>query len=212
LSYRDNRHQADLVPATRQVQPGSFGQELRNNPGKPWFSAHRFLGIPVFMLTFARSARAASVATALLLSLAPSLAAAQSAPFAGIAGVWAGTGAISLAGGSQERIKCRATYAVGDNGSGLQQTLRCASDSYKFELSSNVRSDGGRISGTWSEATRGVSGEVQGRAQGGLFQVVVSSPAFTADLVLTTRGNSQTVKITSQGTEFSGVTITLSRS
>lgn len=81
------------------------------------------------------------------LSLAPSIAFAQSAPFAGLAGVWSGTGSISLAGGSKERIKCRATYSVGDNGNGLQQTLRCASDSYKFELSSNVKNSGGKISG-----------------------------------------------------------------
>jgi hypothetical protein len=157
-----------------------------------------------------RIAGLAAVAAAVLSSASP--AAAQGAPFAGLAGVWTGTGAISLANGSRERIKCRATYAVGDNGNGLQQTLRCASDSYKFELASNVRNASGRISGTWSEATRGVSGDLQGRAEGGLFQVVVSSPAFTADLTLTTKGNSQTVKITSQGTEFSGVTITLARS
>ncbi len=146
------------------------------------------------------------------LSLAPSIALAQSAPFASLAGVWSGTGSISLAGGGKERIKCRATYAVGDNGNGLQQTLRCASDSYKFELSSNVKNSGGKISGNWSENTRGVSGDLEGRAQAGLFEVVVSSPAFTANLNLSTRGNNQTVRITSQGTEFSGVTITLTRS
>ena len=154
--------------------------------------------------------RAAAVTVAML--SAPSFAAAQTAPFSGMAGVWSGSGATTLADGSRERIKCRATYAVGDNGNGLQQTLRCASDSYKFELSSDVRNVGGRIEGTWSEATRGVNGSVEGRAQGGLFQVVVTSPAFTANLNLTTRGNSQTVRISSQGTEFSGVTITLARS
>lgn len=157
-------------------------------------------------------AAAVVISSLSLMSLAPSIALAQSAPFAGLAGVWSGNGSISLSGGTKERIKCRATYAVGDNGNGLQQTLRCASDSYKFELSSNVKSANGKISGNWSENTRGVSGDLEGRAQGGLFEVVVSSPAFTASLNLTTRGNSQTVKITSQGSEFSGVTITLTRS
>jgi hypothetical protein len=175
---------------------------------KHFLSGRRFQ--VAFRVTLQATLQVAAVAT--MLALAPSVSMAQSAPFAGLAGVWSGTGAISLAGGSKERIKCRATYAVGDNGNGLQQTLRCASDSYKFELNSNVRNAGGKISGTWSEATRGVGGDLQGRAEGGLFQVTVTSPAFTADLSLTTRGNSQTVKITSQGTEFSGVTITLSRS
>lgn len=166
------------------------------------------------MSMMTRLSRRLFSATALtaIVALTPSLGFAQSAPFAGLAGVWSGTGSIALSGGSKERIKCRATYSVGDGGNGLQQTLRCASDSYKFELSGDVHNAGGKISGSWAESTRGVSGSVQGRAEGGLFQVQVSSPAFTADLTLTTHGNSQTVKITSQGTEFSGVTITLTRS
>jgi hypothetical protein len=163
------------------------------------------------MKPFAASLIRAAVTVAAL-SGAPSLALAQSAPFAGLAGVWSGSGSIALADGHRERIKCRATYAVSENGRGLQQVLRCASDSYKFELSSDVKSTGGHIEGTWSEATRNVSGSIEGRAQGGLFQVVVSSPAFTANLTMSTHGNSQIVKISSQGTEFSGVTITLARS
>ena len=154
----------------------------------------------------------AALAAAAMIALTPSVSHAQSAPFAGLSGVWSGSGSIALANGSKERIKCRATYAVGDNGNGLQQTLRCASDSYRFELSSNVKNNNGKIFGTWSEATRNVSGDLEGRASHGLFEVVVSSPAFTANLNLSTRGNSQTVRITSQGTEFSGVTITLARS
>jgi hypothetical protein len=42
--------------------------------------------------------------------------------------------------------------------------------------------------------------------------VLVSSPAFTANLAMSTHGNSQSVKITTQSNEFSGVAITLSRS
>src|SRR6185437_5371937 len=53
-------------------------------------------------------------------------------PFAGMAGVWSGAGTVTLDDGSTERIRCRATYAVGAGGNGLQQTLTCASDSYKF--------------------------------------------------------------------------------
>lgn len=164
------------------------------------------------MKTFTASRACAAVIAATLLS-APTLVVAQgAAPFAGLAGVWSGTGAISLADGHKERIKCRATYAVDDTGANLQQTLRCASDSYKFELGSNVRAIGNRIEGSWTETTRNVGGAIEGKAAGGSFNVVVSSPAFTANLSLATRGNSQTVKITSQGTEFTGVTITLARS
>lgn len=138
---------------------------------------------------------------------------AQSAqPFAGMAGVWSGRGSISLEGGAREAIRCRATYAVRNDGNALQQTLRCASDSYKIELTSNVVSNHGKLTGTWSEATRNVSGDVEGSTSGGRFQVVVSAGGFSADVVLNTRGNSQSVVIRSEGGEFKGANITLTRS
>jgi hypothetical protein len=135
-----------------------------------------------------------------------------SQPFSGMSGVWSGKGTISLASGGQEAIRCRATYSVRNDGEALQQTLRCASDSYKFELTSNVVANGGKLSGTWSEATRNVSGDVEGTTAGGRFQVVVSAGTFKADLVLTTRGNSQSVVIRSEGSDFKGANITLARS
>src|SRR5476651_2231160 len=77
---------------------------------------------------------------------------AQSGPFAGLAGVWSGSGTVTLDDGSTERIRCRATYAVGGGGTGLNQSLTCASDSYRFNLSSNVVANGGSLSGTWRDA------------------------------------------------------------
>lgn len=136
---------------------------------------------------------------------------AQSAPFAGMAGVWSGTGTISLEDGSKERIRCKATYAVSPDGNGLNQGLLCASDSYKFELKSDVKSAGGELSGSWAETTRGVTGSLEGRASGGKFNVSVSSPAFNAKLMLTTTGNKQSVVISSDG-QFKGANIALTRS
>ena len=88
---------------------------------------------------------------------------AQSGPFAGLAGVWSGGGTVTLDDGSTERIRCRATYAVGSGGNGLNQSLTCASDSYRFNLASNVVASGGSLSGTWSESSRGVTGNLEGR-------------------------------------------------
>jgi hypothetical protein len=136
----------------------------------------------------------------------------SSQPFAGMSGVWSGKGTISLEGGAREAIRCRATYAVKSDGSALQQTLRCASDSYKIELTSNVVANGNKLSGSWSEATRNISGEVQGSTAAGRFQVIVSAGTFSADLVLITKGNSQSVVIRSEGSEFKGANIALTRS
>jgi hypothetical protein len=144
-------------------------------------------------------------------SMASSSSFAQSGPFAGMAGNWSGGGTVTLDDGSTERLRCRATYAVGAGGTGLNLTLTCASDAYKFNLAGNVVSEGGALSGTWSESTRGVSGTLQGRGSNGNFQVVASAPAFTANISLTTHGTKQSVSIRSESV-FRAVSLSLSRS
>jgi hypothetical protein len=128
-----------------------------------------------------------------------------------MAGVWSGGGVVTLDDGSTERIRCRATYAVGGGGTGLNQSLTCASDSYRFNLASNVVANGGSLSGTWSESSRGVTGSLEGRGSNGNFQVIASAPGFTANISLMTRGNKQSVVIRSES-QFRGASITLSRS
>jgi hypothetical protein len=151
-----------------------------------------------------------AIATLLVASVWGSAGHAQSGPFAGMAGNWSGTGIVTLDDGSTERIRCRATYAVGAGGNGLNQTLTCASDSYKFNLASNIMAQGSAISGTWSESSRNINGNIEGRSGGGNFQVVATAPGFSANLSLTTRGNKQSVVIRSE-TQFRGATISLSR-
>jgi hypothetical protein len=132
-------------------------------------------------------------------------------PFSGLAGVWSGGGTVTLDDGSTERIRCRATYAVGGGGNGLQQTLTCASDSYKFNLTSNVTAQGSAISGSWSETSRNINGAIEGRASGGTIQVVANAPGFSANISLTTRGNKQSVTIRAES-QFKGASISLTRS
>ena len=161
-------------------------------------------GFAVFgRLTFA-------VATLLVALLCGSASYAQSGPFSGMAGSWSGGGTVTLDDGSSERIRCRATYAVGAGGTGLNQSLTCASDSYRFILSSNVVAQGSALSGTWSESSRGVSGNLEGRGSNGNFQVVASAPGFTANLSLATHGNRQSVVIRAES-QFRSASITLSR-
>jgi hypothetical protein len=136
---------------------------------------------------------------------------AQSGPFAGMAGNWSGGGTVTLDDGSSERIRCRATYAVGAGGTGLNQSLTCASDSYKFNLSSNVTAQGSQLSGSWSESSRGVNGSLEGHGSNGNLQVVANAPGFSANISLTTRGNRQSVVIRAES-QFKNATISLSRS
>ncbi|MEA2959113.1 MAG: hypothetical protein QOJ58_4783 [Alphaproteobacteria bacterium] len=124
---------------------------------------------------------------------------AQSAELSSLAGAWTGSGSIALSDGSTERLRCRATYRVDGSGTGLQQSLRCASDSYKFDLSSDLVSQGGRISGTWSESSRGISGSLEGRVGGGRITASVEGAGFSANISVTTAGQHQAVSIVSQG-------------
>jgi hypothetical protein len=136
---------------------------------------------------------------------------AQSGPFAGMAGNWTGGGTVALEDGATERIRCRASYAVGAGGNGLNLSLVCASDSYRFDLRANVIAERGALSGNWSESSRGINGTLEGRGANGNFQVVASAAGFTSSISLTTRGNRQSVVIRAES-QFRGANISLARS
>ena len=158
---------------------------------------------------FGQAIKSAGVGAVLMLSVTASHA--QSGPFAGFSGAWSGNGTVALSDGTTERIRCKADYKVNGSGLGLKQALHCASDSYKFDLSSNVQSQGDQISGYWSEASRNVNGSLQGTAGGGRIEVFVQAAGFAASLTLQTNGNKQTVQISSKG-EIKGVNITMVKS
>ena len=151
-----------------------------------------------------------AAATLLVAAVSGSTSYAQSGPFAGMAGNWAGSGTVTLDDGSSERLRCRATYAVGAGGNGLNLNLICASDSYKIDLKANVVSDHGALSGTWSESGRGISGNLEGRGGNGDFKVVASTVGFTSNISLTTRENKQSVVIRADG-PIRGANISLNR-
>lgn len=131
-------------------------------------------------------------------------------PFFGLSGYWSGSGTITMTNGSTERIRCKATYAVNGTGRALNQSLRCASDSYRLDITSNVVSEGGAISGSWGEASHNVSGSVSGRANGAEIQANVAGAGFAAFLSVHTRGNSQSVTIRPHGgTDVALVSISL---
>jgi len=130
-------------------------------------------------------------------------------PFFGLSGYWSGSGTITMSNGAEERIRCRATYAVNGAGRALQQTLRCASDSYRLDISSNVVSEGGALSGSWSEATA-VCREVFPAAPAVHRLWPLSLGLDHGRLDVRTQGNRQSVSIRpSGGTDVSAVSIAL---
>ena len=146
-----------------------------------------------------------------LLSASPNAGGAAVTPFTAMAGVWSGDGTITMSSGTQERLRCRAQYGVRGGGNDLQLNLRCASESYNFDLSGNAEYQDGTISGSWSESTRNAAGTISGRATGDHIVAAARGNNFSANLSLTTRGRRQTVAIQPQGTDVTGVSIILSR-
>jgi hypothetical protein len=151
------------------------------------------------------------VLTALAFLLLASEGRAQSGPFAGLSGSWTGSGTITVQSGAREHIRCRASYAVSNQGMNMQQDLRCASDSYQFNVASSIAYADGNIFGSWTETSRGAAGSVAGRASGGTIQASIQGIGFTAALTVTTRGGSQSVSIRPTGTEVTSVTISLAK-
>jgi hypothetical protein len=128
-----------------------------------------------------------------------------------MAGSWSGSGRISISQGVTERIRCKARYDVAGTGTTVDLRLRCASDSYKFELLSNVSYQNGQVMGYWTEKTYGISGRVSGNVKPGQVDVRIESPQFSALMTVRTNGNRQSISIRAAGQNFSESSITLSR-
>jgi hypothetical protein len=159
-------------------------------------------------LTSTRRLTCTAVALLMTSFAAPSGHAQSGGPYAGMAGNWSGGGTVTLDDGSNERIRCRATYQV--NGANMTMSLTCASDAYKFGLGANVVDQGGAITGSWTETTRGVSGSLSGRGGNGNFQVTAVTAGFNANISLRTAGNKQTVSIRADS-QFKAANISLSK-
>ena len=140
----------------------------------------------------------------------PLPASAADGPFAEFPGSWSGAGTLKPDNGVTERIRCNANYRMGSAPNEINLQLRCASDSYNFELQSNCNHSNGAVSGTWSEMTRHVGGSVEGSARGNNINVRVSG-IISALLAVSTKDNSQSISIQAPGTEMQHVAISLSR-
>jgi hypothetical protein len=157
--------------------------------------------------------RSRTYAMAFMAALAvPASDARAGGPFTPLAGNWTGRGTIIMPGGAQERIRCRASYVVSSAGDALSQVLRCASDSFIVNVDSEVTEQSGELSGSWTETTRGATGNLSGEVRGPVIRGTIAGLGFTAALSLVTRGRTQFVSITLEGgSDIAGVVVTFHR-
>ena len=131
--------------------------------------------------------------------------------FSRFAGDWSGEGTVKTSAGS-ERIRCKVHYDVTSDGTSLQQSLLCASDSYKLHVKSNVAATGTRFAGKWNEVTRDTIGNISGTITSTGIRGKIDGIGFTADLAMSTQANRQSLTIDPTGaTDISQVAITLTR-
>jgi hypothetical protein len=145
--------------------------------------------------------RALVIAAAALFLVGAIGPAAADGPFADFDGSWSGTGKIRVHGQSPERLRCKANYrARGNNDTQVDLQLTCDSDSYKFDLVGQFAvDDDNRLSGRWSENSRNVGGTAIGNAKGDRMQIHIESSAFSATLVLITKGKQQKISFDAHG-------------
>jgi hypothetical protein len=161
-----------------------------------------------------RRSQGLAAAAAIVLGAAlagPSQVAAAAGPFDGLEGIWTGDGMITYASGTQERLSCRVQY-LQSNPNNLQQALRCASDSYNFQINAYFDSANGKLSGNWAELVNNVSGSVSGTAAVGRINGDLKGPGFNATLNVVTKGDRQTVNIQAPINEIRAVSIEVRKS
>jgi hypothetical protein len=161
---------------------------------------------------FGRALKTAAAAGLLLFGASAHDARSQTGPFSALNGSWSGGGTIKKSNGGSERIRCRSAFETAGAGN-LSIRLRCASDSYNFDLTANVAYQGGAISGSFQEATRSVVGGISGHSagEGRQVQAVAQAPGVTSNISLTTRGNHQSVSIVTPGSEVPEITMSLEK-
>lgn len=132
-------------------------------------------------------------------------------PFGAFGGSWTGGGTITVKSGGKERLRCKAHYEVSGGGDTLAQNLTCASDSYTFNVVSNVKANGGAITGSWQETSRGANGQIVGKIDSKQISATVEGLGFTAGIAIAARAGKQSVNIRPTGTDITDVSVTLSK-
>ncbi len=99
-------------------------------------------------------------------------------------GRWKGTGTVTPLGGQPERILCRISYTKTRGGHGVRQNINCAGTDYRIRASADVRCNGARISGRWTEQTASNTGRVQGKLADRRLRASFEGPNFKGRLAV----------------------------
>jgi hypothetical protein len=130
--------------------------------------------------------------------------------FKQLAGSWRGTGTLTLEDGTRQRLSCRGYYVLKSGGSGLSIAILCNAPDQKVEIRSQITQTARGVSGRWEERTYNALGEVSGRASGQTLNLSIKG-ALQGSISISVGGRRHAVEISTEGTGFSRVSISLMR-
>ncbi|HEU0018297.1 MAG TPA: hypothetical protein VFQ31_08095 [Methyloceanibacter sp.] len=137
---------------------------------------------------------AALVVTAVL--IAPAGAAdpkAAGSPFDALSGEWKGGGTVTPTKGEPLKVACKATYKV--TGGTLAQHLRCAGEDYSINATTKLTNKGGKVKGSWNEATYDANGGVTGTAKDKTIHARITGDKFSGRMSINVSGTGHEINI-----------------
>jgi hypothetical protein len=135
----------------------------------------------------------------------------EPSPFAKLAGRWLGEGRLGIRDGPTERVKCRVTYILSEQGQQVRQTIRCATDSGSVEVQSTVSHAAGALTGTWKELSRDWSGGLTGSVTANGFKVAVKGTELNANMDIIVKDVRQIIEIQFIDSPLIGLTLILTK-
>jgi hypothetical protein len=132
-------------------------------------------------------------------------------PLESLAGRWVGEGRLGVRGSPTEKVKCRATYVYAQAGDQLKQSIRCASAGGSVEVQTAVAHAGGKITGTWQELVRNLSGDLTGTVTPRGFKVTVRGDSLNANMDIILIHSKQVIEIQFIDSSLLGLTLVLER-
>lgn len=133
-------------------------------------------------------------------------------PLESLVGRWVGEGRLGVKGNPTEQVKCRVTYAYVQAGDLLKQSIRCASAGGNVEVHSTISHVAGKLTGTWQELVRNMSGDLVGTVTPRGFKVHVRGESLTANMDIILVKAKQVVEIQFVNSSLIGLTLVLERS
>jgi hypothetical protein len=137
----------------------------------------------------------------------------EPSPFDKLAGRWIGEGRFGIRDGGTEAVKCRVTYILtGGSGDDLRQTIRCAAPSGSIEVQSLVKHADGKLTGTWKELSRDMSGQLSGEVTPKGYRVSIKGTELSANMTIILVGDTkQVVEIQFIHSKLIGLTLILQK-